>query len=203
MPPGLFTLREQQRLHYTAGREERTAGLKSRRSFVIREPSDHKSPLTMTDRDRDFIREVDEAVRQDRYKKLWDEYGIYALAAARRPRGWRCRLQGLDLLAGAEVGRGRRQIHASARPWKRGPTRRRPRSSSLRWSRMGLRATAPSRASSSPRPRRRTAIPTRRSPTTMRSPTTRASTTFCAAMPRSRPRRSGSTRPTMPRWRSG
>lgn len=36
----------------------------------------------MSDRDRDFIREVDEAVRQDRYKKLWDQYGIYALAAA-------------------------------------------------------------------------------------------------------------------------
>src|SRR5262249_51461136 len=44
--------------------------------------SDHKSPLTMTDRDREFIREVDEAVRQDQYKKLWDQYGIYALAAA-------------------------------------------------------------------------------------------------------------------------
>lgn len=36
----------------------------------------------MTDRDRDFIREVDEAVRQDQYKKLWDQYGIYALAGA-------------------------------------------------------------------------------------------------------------------------
>ena len=32
--------------------------------------------------DRDFFREVDEAVRQDKYKKLWDEYGVYALGAA-------------------------------------------------------------------------------------------------------------------------
>jgi hypothetical protein len=36
----------------------------------------------MADRDSEFIREVDEAVRQDQYKKLWDQYGIYALAAA-------------------------------------------------------------------------------------------------------------------------
>jgi hypothetical protein len=33
----------------------------------------------MTDRDS-FLREVDEAVRQDQYKKLWDNYGVYALA---------------------------------------------------------------------------------------------------------------------------
>jgi hypothetical protein len=32
--------------------------------------------------DRDFFREVDEAVRQDRYKELWDKYGLYALVAA-------------------------------------------------------------------------------------------------------------------------
>jgi hypothetical protein len=32
--------------------------------------------------DRDFFREVDEAVRQDRYKALWDRYGVYAMAAA-------------------------------------------------------------------------------------------------------------------------
>jgi hypothetical protein len=32
--------------------------------------------------DRDFFREVDEAVRQDRYKELWDKYGVYALVAA-------------------------------------------------------------------------------------------------------------------------
>ena len=32
--------------------------------------------------DRDFFREVDEAVRQDRYKELWDKYGVYALAVA-------------------------------------------------------------------------------------------------------------------------
>jgi len=32
--------------------------------------------------DRDFFREVDEAVRQERYKKLWDQYGIYALGVA-------------------------------------------------------------------------------------------------------------------------
>jgi hypothetical protein len=36
----------------------------------------------MADRDREFIREVDEAVRQEQYKKLWDQYGIYALAGA-------------------------------------------------------------------------------------------------------------------------
>jgi hypothetical protein len=29
-----------------------------------------------------FLREVDEAVRQDQYKKLWDRYGVYALGAA-------------------------------------------------------------------------------------------------------------------------
>jgi hypothetical protein len=29
-----------------------------------------------------FLREVDEAVRQDRYKQLWDRYGVYALGAA-------------------------------------------------------------------------------------------------------------------------
>lgn len=33
----------------------------------------------MTDRDS-FLREVDGAVRQDQYKKLWDNYGVYALA---------------------------------------------------------------------------------------------------------------------------
>jgi len=32
--------------------------------------------------DRDFFREVDEAVRQEKYKQLWDKYGVYALAAA-------------------------------------------------------------------------------------------------------------------------
>ena len=32
--------------------------------------------------DRDFFREVDEAVRQERYQKLWDQYGIYAIGAA-------------------------------------------------------------------------------------------------------------------------
>lgn len=32
--------------------------------------------------DRDFFREVDEAVRQDRYKQLWDQYGVYAIGAA-------------------------------------------------------------------------------------------------------------------------
>ena len=32
----------------------------------------------MTDRDS-FLREVDGAVRQDQYKKLWDNYGVYAL----------------------------------------------------------------------------------------------------------------------------
>ena len=29
-----------------------------------------------------FLREVDEAVRQDQYKKLWDQYGVYALGCA-------------------------------------------------------------------------------------------------------------------------
>jgi hypothetical protein len=32
--------------------------------------------------DRDFFREVDEAVRQDKYKKLWDQYGVFVLGAA-------------------------------------------------------------------------------------------------------------------------
>src|SRR5215470_1637769 len=32
--------------------------------------------------DRDFFREVEDAVRQVRYKELWDKYGVYALAAA-------------------------------------------------------------------------------------------------------------------------
>jgi hypothetical protein len=35
----------------------------------------------MTDRDS-FLREVDEAVRQDQYKQLWDKYGVYALVLA-------------------------------------------------------------------------------------------------------------------------
>ncbi len=35
----------------------------------------------MTDRDT-FLREVDEAVRQDQYKQLWDRYGVYALGVA-------------------------------------------------------------------------------------------------------------------------
>jgi hypothetical protein len=35
----------------------------------------------MSDRDS-FLREVDEAVRQDQYKKLWDRYGLYALGGA-------------------------------------------------------------------------------------------------------------------------
>lgn len=32
--------------------------------------------------DRDFFREVDEAVRQEQYKKLWDRYGIFVICAA-------------------------------------------------------------------------------------------------------------------------
>jgi hypothetical protein len=36
----------------------------------------------MSDRGDSFLREVDEAVRQERYKKLWDQYGIYALGLA-------------------------------------------------------------------------------------------------------------------------
>jgi hypothetical protein len=32
--------------------------------------------------DRDFFREVDEAVRQERYKQLWDRYGIHAIGLA-------------------------------------------------------------------------------------------------------------------------
>jgi hypothetical protein len=32
--------------------------------------------------DRDFFREVDEAVRQDRYRALWDQYGLLILAGA-------------------------------------------------------------------------------------------------------------------------
>jgi hypothetical protein len=32
--------------------------------------------------DRDFFREVDEAVRQDRYKALWDQFGLYLMAGA-------------------------------------------------------------------------------------------------------------------------
>jgi hypothetical protein len=35
----------------------------------------------MSDRDS-FLREVDEAVRQDRYQQLWDKYGVYALGLA-------------------------------------------------------------------------------------------------------------------------
>ena len=35
----------------------------------------------MAERDS-FLREVDEAVRQDQYKKLWDRYGVVALGAA-------------------------------------------------------------------------------------------------------------------------
>ena len=32
--------------------------------------------------DSSFLREVDEAVRHERYKKLWDRYGIYAIGLA-------------------------------------------------------------------------------------------------------------------------
>jgi hypothetical protein len=32
--------------------------------------------------DHDFIREVNEAVRQEKYKQLWDQYGLYVLALA-------------------------------------------------------------------------------------------------------------------------
>jgi hypothetical protein len=32
--------------------------------------------------DSEFFREVDEAVRQEQYKKLWDKYGVYALILA-------------------------------------------------------------------------------------------------------------------------
>ena len=32
--------------------------------------------------DRDFFREVNEAVRQDQYRALWDKYGLYVLALA-------------------------------------------------------------------------------------------------------------------------
>jgi hypothetical protein len=35
----------------------------------------------MSDRDT-FLREVDEAVRQDQYKALWDKYGVYVLVLA-------------------------------------------------------------------------------------------------------------------------
>jgi hypothetical protein len=35
----------------------------------------------MSDRDS-FLREVDEAVRQDRYQQLWDKYGVYVLGLA-------------------------------------------------------------------------------------------------------------------------
>jgi hypothetical protein len=35
----------------------------------------------MTDRDS-FLREVDEAVRHDRYQQLWDKYGVYVLVLA-------------------------------------------------------------------------------------------------------------------------
>ena len=35
----------------------------------------------MSDRDS-FLREVDEAVRRDRYQQLWDKYGVYALGLA-------------------------------------------------------------------------------------------------------------------------
>jgi len=36
----------------------------------------------MSDRGDSFLREVDEAVRQERYKKLWDQYGVYSLGLA-------------------------------------------------------------------------------------------------------------------------
>ncbi|MEM7191349.1 MAG: tetratricopeptide repeat protein, partial [Pseudomonadota bacterium] len=32
--------------------------------------------------DNSFIREVDDAVRQERYKALWDRYGIYVVGLA-------------------------------------------------------------------------------------------------------------------------
>ena len=32
--------------------------------------------------DDSFVREVDEAVRQDEFKRLWDKYGLYIMAGA-------------------------------------------------------------------------------------------------------------------------
>src|SRR5262245_15371791 len=32
--------------------------------------------------DRDFFREVDEAVRHDRYKEIWDKFGLYIMGDA-------------------------------------------------------------------------------------------------------------------------
>jgi hypothetical protein len=73
----LFTLREQEA--FTIRRPGRSDPelLENRRNHLPQ-----KSPLPMSDRGDSFLREVDEAVRQERYKKLWDEYGIYAIGLA-------------------------------------------------------------------------------------------------------------------------
>jgi hypothetical protein len=62
----------------------------------------------MTDRDS-FLREVDEAVRQDQYKALWDKYGVYILvlllfvvAAVAGYKGWSFWQQKQAEEAGAE-----------------------------------------------------------------------------------------------------
>jgi hypothetical protein len=149
----------------------------------------------MTDRDRDFIREVDEAVRQDQYKRLWDQYGVYALAAlvlvvagVAGYKGWaywREREAGQagakfsQALAVSDAAKANEIFTALATDGPKGYRI---------LSRFQLAAAAAMRGTA-----------TRRWPTTTRSLAIRASTTSCAAMPRCKPLRSVSTRPTMPR----
>src|SRR3989304_9401237 len=55
-----------------------------------------------------FLREVDEAVRQDQYKKLWDRYGVVALGAAARF------AQALLMEDGADAAKAREMLTALA-----------------------------------------------------------------------------------------
>ena len=155
----------------------------------------------MTDRDT-FLREVDEAVRQDQYKQLWDRYGVYALGVAV--------LRGRRASPATRAGhywQQKRAQDAGAQFSQALPGRKRRRREGARdahrLAEPGRKAIACSPASSSPRPKPRPGKPTRPSPITMRSPRTRASIRSCKAMPRCKPPRSGSTRRTMPRWSGG
>jgi hypothetical protein len=143
----------------------------------------------MSDRGDSFLREVDEAVRQEHYKKLWDEYGIYALglavlviAGVAAYKGWTywqerqaqtagaSFSQALDVLDGPDPAKAKDILTSLS---DKGPHGYRV------LARFQLAAAA-----------EKAAIPTRPSPSMTRSPKIRAWTRFCATIPRSRPLRS-------------